>query len=275
MPCATIADRGNGSSRAGTGDAHAPDRRRALLLATLGLLQLPPRARELRLLHHWLDSWTGIGLIVVGMERHGFRVGLRNIAVDNDGWIAEFQSDPRLSASGFAAAPAPWTAVQRAAWLALTACATSKISQVGPAAKVDHPVRAIALAPSGGLLADAVGVELSNRGFEIIDTQQMTALLVRLNADETELLRPQSIEALRSRGIDAVLSVRAASSPDGRPQSASARLNSTHTGRVISGVTWQNGWGGRAGSMADRTMRKDLTEAAREIADALSPTLQR
>jgi hypothetical protein len=44
---------------------------------------------------------------------------------------------------------------------------------------------------------------------------------------------------------------------------------------VIGGVAWQNGWGGQAGSMADRTMRKDVIEAAREIADVLVKAIRR
>jgi hypothetical protein len=44
------------------------DHRRTLRTA-LGFLQLPPRAPELLLLHKWLDSWTGIGLIAVGLHR--------------------------------------------------------------------------------------------------------------------------------------------------------------------------------------------------------------
>jgi hypothetical protein len=47
------------------------DRRLATLRAALGFLHLPPRAPELRLLHRWLDSWTGIGLIAVGLHRQG------------------------------------------------------------------------------------------------------------------------------------------------------------------------------------------------------------
>ena len=59
-----------------------PPDRRALLVAALAFLQLPPRAPELRLLHSWLDSWTGVGLVVVGMERHGFKVSMRSVAVE-------------------------------------------------------------------------------------------------------------------------------------------------------------------------------------------------
>ena len=47
------------------------DRRRAALRAALGFLQLPPRAPELRLLHRWLDTWTGLGLAVVGASGMG------------------------------------------------------------------------------------------------------------------------------------------------------------------------------------------------------------
>jgi hypothetical protein len=46
--------------------------RLATLRAALGFLQLSPRAPELRLLHLWLDSWTGLGLVVVGVP-HGHR----------------------------------------------------------------------------------------------------------------------------------------------------------------------------------------------------------
>jgi len=58
-------------------------------------------------------------------------------------------------------------------------------------------------------------------------------------------------------------------SSDGLPQSASVLLTSTETARIIGGVSWQNGWGGMAGSIADRTMRKDVADAAKEITDAL------
>ena len=61
------------------------DRRLALLRAALGFLQLPPRAPELRLLHRWLDTWTGLGLIVVGVERQGLRFSLSHTEPDAAG----------------------------------------------------------------------------------------------------------------------------------------------------------------------------------------------
>jgi hypothetical protein len=51
-------------------------RRSTALTAALAFLQLPPRAPELRFLHRWLDSWTGVGLIAVGLHRQGWDLQL-------------------------------------------------------------------------------------------------------------------------------------------------------------------------------------------------------
>jgi len=47
------------------------DRRRALLIAALSAVRVNSRAQELVMLHAWLDTWSGLGAIVVGMQRHG------------------------------------------------------------------------------------------------------------------------------------------------------------------------------------------------------------
>lgn len=153
--------------------------------------------------------------------------------------------------------------------LLVSGCVGSRVSLTELSYPVTEPINTIALAPGGGILADAIGVELTNSGFNVIETGAMTALMARLNLDEFELTQPQSLNKLKEKNIDAYLSVKAAAGRDGRPQSAIARLNSTTDGKILAGVSWQNGWGGIAGSMADRTMRKDLTEAATEITRSL------
>lgn len=152
-------------------------------------------------------------------------------------------------------------------------CATSKVSAVPVKTKIVHEVRAIALTPGGGLLADAVGVELANRGYTVVDPAQFTNLMVRLNLNELEVAQPAGLQKLKDAGLDAYLSVKAAAGYDDQPQSASARLVSTHTGQLLAGVSWQNGWGGVKGSMADRTMRKGLAKAAEQITDSLVKSL--
>ena len=158
--------------------------------------------------------------------------------------------------------------------LSAVGCATSKISASPTHGSLSSPVKVIALDPGGGLLADAVSVELSNAGFTVIDSAATSRLMVRLNIDEVEITTPVGLGKLRSQGVDAYLTVRAAGGYDQQPQSASARVNSTETGQVIVGITWQNGWGGQAGSIMDRIMRKGLSAAAAEIADALSKNLR-
>jgi hypothetical protein len=92
--------------------------RRANLRATLGFLRLPPTEPELQLLHRWLDNWTGVGLITVGVERHGMRLSPSHIA-DKE-WRAVFMGENALLAPrGFGVAPTPWRAVQRAGWRAM------------------------------------------------------------------------------------------------------------------------------------------------------------
>ena len=156
----------------------------------------------------------------------------------------------------------------------LIGCASSGVSMMPVTGKVSHPVKAIALTPDGGLLADLVGVLLSNRGFIVIDSASTSKLMVRLNLNEVEIARPEGLAKLKDQGIDAFLTVRSVAEYDQQPQSASAIVNSTHTGQVIAGISWQNDWGRQAGSIANRTMRKGLVEAAAEIAEALVATIR-
>ena len=61
---------------------------RATLRAALGFLAIEPREPELRLLHRWLDSWSGIGLVVAGMARLEYDLELR--CYNGRGWRAVF-----------------------------------------------------------------------------------------------------------------------------------------------------------------------------------------
>jgi hypothetical protein len=88
--------------------------RLANVRAALGFLQLPPRTPELQLLHRWLDSWTGIGLLAVGLHRQGYDLQLTQ---DGDGnWRATFYVTGAAHSivSGSAWEPTVWRVVQRA-----------------------------------------------------------------------------------------------------------------------------------------------------------------
>jgi len=151
--------------------------------------------------------------------------------------------------------------------LFLGGCGFSQTSSAPVAQRV--PVNTIAMMPGGGILADAVAVELSSRGFKIIDPAATSSLIVRLRLKEIEITQIAGLSRFKSQGIDAVLVVRAVGY-DQQPQSASVRMTSTESGALIAGVTWQNGFGGEAGSVVDRVMRKGLSQAASEIANQLA-----
>jgi hypothetical protein len=82
------------------------------LCAALGFLQLLPLAPELLLLHRWPDTWTGLGLIVVGVERQGLRFSSEPHRREQV--AGGFMSNPMFAPAGFGVAPTPWRGVQRA-----------------------------------------------------------------------------------------------------------------------------------------------------------------
>jgi hypothetical protein len=127
----------------------------------------------------------------------------------------------------------------------------------------------IALGPGAGVIGDAIGLELFNRNFKVVDPQQASSIIGRYNLTEFQITKSEGLAALRDQGIDALLTVKSVSGSDDLPQSVAARVVNTTNGTVVAGLSWQNGWGGQKGSLLDRTVRKDLMEAAKEITDEL------
>jgi hypothetical protein len=77
-------------------------------------------APELRLMHDWLDNWSGLGLIVAGMTPQGWDLQLTAYAARD--WRDNFflVGIAHFIVGGSAWEPTPWRAVQRAAWEALS-----------------------------------------------------------------------------------------------------------------------------------------------------------
>jgi hypothetical protein len=99
------------------------EQRGQLLMAALGFAGLPRPSynRALWALRTWLDSWSGIGRVAVGMARQGYDLQLTRY--DENGWRATFyttgmeHSATRATGTGWERTP--WHATQRAAWEAL------------------------------------------------------------------------------------------------------------------------------------------------------------
>ena len=164
--------------------------------------------------------------------------------------------------------------------LALFACGVLAAGCTGPRMNVSrspnalaYAVKTVGIMPSGGVLGDAVGIELLKFGFDVVETGTVTSLMARYNLTELELAQPQNMRKLSDEGIDTILLVKSVAGYDNRPESASVKLVSTATGRLIIGATWQNGKGGAKGSAADGMMRVNLSTAARQIADGIGKEL--
>src|SRR5215470_6435156 len=114
-------DSGPSTADTSRADSVTDDQRFRLLRAALGFALVPPTEPLLRLLHRWLDTWSGIGHVVAGMARQGYDLELRRY--DGQGWRAAFFPsgfEHSLTAhAGTAFAPSPWQAVQNAAGDAL------------------------------------------------------------------------------------------------------------------------------------------------------------
>ena len=93
------------------------DQRGQLLRAALGFAGLarPSYDRALHALQSWLDSWSGIGLVTVGMARQGYDLQLTRY--DERGWRATFYTTGMehspTSATGTGWKRTPRHAVQR------------------------------------------------------------------------------------------------------------------------------------------------------------------
>jgi hypothetical protein len=96
----------------------APETRRALLTAALGFLQLRQQPAEVALLRRYLDSWRGLGDVVVGVNAQRLDLELRQFP---HGWRANLYPTGTAHSIVVASAwePTPWRAVQQAAWSAL------------------------------------------------------------------------------------------------------------------------------------------------------------
>ena len=99
------------------------DQRGQLLRAAVGFAgcSMPSYDRAVHALRSWLDSWSGIGHVDVGMARQGYDLQLTRY--DEKGWRATFYTigmeHSPTSAPGTGWERTPWHATQRAAWDAL------------------------------------------------------------------------------------------------------------------------------------------------------------
>lgn len=152
--------------------------------------------------------------------------------------------------------------------LFLMSCASSNTEIVSAGVYSGPPIRTIALLPGGGVLGDAISLNLIARAFQIVPPPT--------DASEASLRSSEGLASLRRSGIDALLVVRSTNDHDGRTRSATALLYSTDSGRLVSGATWENGHGfGIEHSVTNSVLRVGNDKAAKEIVEQLIANVPR
>ena len=114
-------------------------------------------------------------------------------------------------------------------------------------------------------MGEEIAMHLNSGSLRVLDADQTNQLARRIGIDEYHINSPEGLEALRNGGVESLLIIKTMIGWDGKPQVVTARLIDTRTADVITGFSWENGWGGDFGSVADRAMRKSIPEAARQI----------
>jgi hypothetical protein len=82
----------------------------------LGFLRLTPKAPELRLLHTWGDTWSGIGVMADGLQRQGFALEFRQYPM---GWRVNVRRAGADAIVGSGWDVLPWRSMQQVGWEAL------------------------------------------------------------------------------------------------------------------------------------------------------------
>ena len=169
------------------------DQRGQLLRAAVGFAgcSMPSYDRALWALRTWLDTWSGIGHVAVGMHRQGYDLQLTQY--DESGWRATFYTTgirhSPTSATGTAWERTPWHATQRAASEALR--------------KIQEGDRVMRLAPVGSLLValwlvagcgapiqkrePAVGTSLAPYRQQVLDAAKRITLRSGIDGDPIPL----------------------------------------------------------------------------------------
>lgn len=152
--------------------------------------------------------------------------------------------------------------------MVLTGCASPAARHNPYVSTAILEVRRIALAPGSTPLAEAIGAELAQLGFDVLPADASAVVLAQADAEDA-VLRTDWLRRLAPSGIDAVLVVDGP--PPGTPQTgARARLLRVPDGERIADITWSN----RFGLPERLAAQVDRYRVARELGRALAMALR-
>ena len=127
------------------------------------------------------------------------------------------------------------------------------------------------------VVTDVLTEALSQAGYGILSYGRTVSLLRRLGLEPDDALDPQVLTSLKDRRVDAVMTVAVENIEDRRGRTLLDKVNvrvvGTNAGEQFTSLEWTNSWGCAPGSPCDRHNRMSPSEAANEIAQALTRQL--
>lgn len=149
--------------------------------------------------------------------------------------------------------------------LMITGCTSTEKMTAEDAVRPPPPsLNVIAVAPTG-LLAEAVGSELFQKGYQIIPAAQVSTMIQQAFPGETYLLSPRVLSFLRSKGVQSVLLVTSRSSYGQVPSDAVVQIISTFDGSTLAATNFHY-----ERDVFDWDKSGDVASAAHEIASSLA-----
>jgi hypothetical protein len=98
----------------------------------------------------------------------------------------------------------------------------------------------ILVIPESTVLGNAIGVELFQRGFDVVEGPRARSIFQKYPIYWRTLTLEQ-LNALKKEGLDYVLTVESSELYEGVPQNAVINLLNTQNGEIVAAVNWQSG----------------------------------
>jgi hypothetical protein len=159
--------------------------------------------------------------------------------------------------------------------IAFSGCGFSGFNRV-ESIKPAQSIHSVAVDFQSGGVGEYVEETLVKNGFQVYRKEETYRLIRNLGLMAIDPSRPEQLALLRKENIDAFLTCRTIFAEIvGRPMEIHLNLYSTDTGKRLIELDWENGWGGQAGSMADRSRKNNFTESAEAVSSRLISELRK
>lgn len=161
--------------------------------------------------------------------------------------------------------------------LGLIGCTGAQVKSNFAASIANKPQYRLASA-SDSILADAIGSELLQYGFVVVERSRLSAVLDELKLNMNGVLLPENLKKVgRILNVDALFFTTAYFDANfgSKIGTASVKLVDVESGELLGGINYQNGSGCAAGSPCDSGMKESMPDTAAKIAKEIAIGLKK